>query len=74
MVNPADSFYWFDYETFGTSPAWDRPSQFAGIRTDLELNEIGEPLTIYCRLPGDYLPDPQACLITGIGPDEEPAM
>lgn len=70
MVTRTDSLYWFDYETFGISPAWDRPSQFAGVRTDLALNQIGDPLTIYCRLPGDYLPSPEACLITGIGPDE----
>ena len=44
-----NSLYWFDYETFGTHPAWDRPCQFAGIRTDMELNEIGDPLEILCR-------------------------
>ena len=34
------SFYWHDYETFGADPACDRPSQFAGVRTDAELEEI----------------------------------
>lgn len=63
------TFYWFDYETFGTSPAWDRPSQFAGRRTDLDLNPVGEPDVFYCRLPGDYLPAPEACRITGITPE-----
>lgn len=62
------SFYWFDYETFGTHPAWDRPCQFAGIRTDLDLNEIDDPLMLYCRQPMDYLPHPEACKITGISP------
>lgn len=66
MTTP--SFYWFDYETFGRSPIWDRPAQFAGRRTDLELNPIGEPEVFYCRLPGDYLPEPGACRITGITP------
>ncbi|MEE9321364.1 MAG: exodeoxyribonuclease I [Granulosicoccus sp.] len=66
----ATSFYWFDYETFGTSPAWDRPSQFAGLRTDMDLQPVGEACVFYCRLPGDYLPDPRACRITGITPDE----
>ena len=62
------SFYWFDFETFGASPALDRPSQFAGLRTDLEFNPIGEPLVIYCKPPKDYVPHPEACLITGITP------
>ena len=62
------SFYWFDYETFGTHPAWDRPCQFAGVRTDEQLNVIGEPMTIYCRQSADYLPQPGACRVTGITP------
>jgi hypothetical protein len=44
------------------------PAQFAAIRTDAELNEIGEPLMLYCQPANDYLPDPQSCLITGITP------
>jgi exodeoxyribonuclease-1 len=62
------TFLWHDYETFGTVPRRDRPAQFAAIRTDAELNEIGEPVMLYCQPAPDYLPDPQACLITGITP------
>lgn len=62
------TFFWHDYETFGIDPRRDRPAQFAGIRTDAELNEIGDPLMIYCQPAPDYLPDPQSCLITGITP------
>lgn len=62
------TFFWHDYETFGIEARRDRPAQFAGIRTDAELNEIGDPLMIYCRPAPDYLPDPQSCLITGITP------
>lgn len=62
------TFYWHDYETFGATPRRDRPAQFAGIRTDAELNEIGTPLMLYCRPAPDYLPEPEACLITGITP------
>ena len=40
----AQTFFWHDYETFGVNPRRDRPVQFAGLRTDLDLNEIGEPL------------------------------
>ena len=61
---------WFDYETFGRSPAWDRPAQFAGVRTDLELRPIEAPVTLHCRVPDDYLPDPGACRITGIAPQD----
>ncbi len=65
-----DSFFWHDYETFGLSPRRDRPAQFAGVRTDAALNEIGEPLTIYCQPAPDTLPDPEACLLTGILPQD----
>ncbi|OQS33753.1 exodeoxyribonuclease I [Chromobacterium haemolyticum] len=62
------SFFWHDYETFGAVPRQDRPSQFAGIRTDADLNEIGEPVMLYARPAPDYLPSPVACLLTGITP------
>ncbi|MFZ6690496.1 exodeoxyribonuclease I [Undibacterium sp. SXout20W] len=62
------TFLWHDYETFGAVPRRDRPAQFAAIRTDAELNEIGEEIMVYCRPAPDFLPEPQACLITGITP------
>lgn len=64
----SESIFWYDFETFGANPVWDRPSQFAGIRTDHDLNIIDEPVNIYCRQADDYLPHPIACLITGISP------
>lgn len=62
------TLYWHDYETFGRNPRWAGIAQFAGIRTDEELNEIGQPLMIYSQPPQDSWPDPDACLITGITP------
>ena len=62
------TFYWHDYETFGRVPRRDRPAQFAGIRTDAALNEIGAPLMVFCQPAPDFLPDPEACLLTGILP------
>jgi exodeoxyribonuclease-1 len=62
------TFLWHDYETFGLDTRRDRPAQFAGIRTDADLNEIGEPIELYCQPHADYLPDPQSCLLTGITP------
>ncbi len=64
------SLYWHDYETFGIDPARDRPVQFAGIRTDEELNIVGEPLVLYCRPSDDMLPQPESCLVTGITPQK----
>lgn len=63
------TFYWYDFEATGIDPRRDRPLQVAGVRTDEELNEVGEPLCIDCRLAPDVLPHPMACLITGIGPE-----
>ncbi len=65
-----NSIYWYDFETFGANPRRDRASQFAGIRTDEDLNLIGEPLVMYCKAADDFLPDPVACLITGISPQK----
>ncbi|MEJ8848132.1 exodeoxyribonuclease I [Variovorax rhizosphaerae] len=62
------TFLWHDYETFGANVRRDRPAQFAGIRTDAELNEIGEPLMLYCKPAPDFLPSPESCLITGLTP------
>ncbi len=61
---------WHDYETWGVAPKFDKPSQFAAIRTDLDLNIIGEPEVFYCQPPADYLPQPEACLVTGITPQK----
>ncbi len=62
------SIFWYDYETTGINPRCDRPLQVAGIRTDEQLNEIGESLNIYCKPSDDILPHPAACRITGITP------
>ncbi|BDY04220.1 exodeoxyribonuclease I [Ferrimonas sp. YFM] len=62
------SLLWHDYETWGANPSSDRPAQFAAIRTDLDLNPIGEPIELFCKLPADYLPSPEAMFVTGITP------
>jgi len=64
-----DSIFWYDFETTGIQPHSDRPMQVAGIRTNAELEEIGEPLNIFCKLADDILPHPMATLVTGIGPE-----
>ena len=62
------TFLWHDYETFGADPRRDRPAQFAAIRTTMELEAVGEPISFYCRPASDVLPEPGACLVTGITP------
>lgn len=69
MVQAA-TFYWHDYETSGTDPKRDRPMQFAGVRTDMDFNPLGEPLVLYCAPADDFLPHPMACLVTGITPQK----
>ncbi len=61
------TYLWYDYETFGADPKRDRIAQFAGIRTD-ENFKIIDKVEHYCKLSEDYIPNYQACLITGITP------
>lgn len=69
-MTSSGSLFWHDYETFGIDTRRDRPVQFAGIRTDLDFNPIGEPLMLYCKPARDCLPSPEACLVTGITPQK----
>jgi exodeoxyribonuclease-1 len=62
------TLFWHDYETTGADARRDRPVQFAGVRTDLELDPIGEPVMALMQPQRDALPHPEACLITGITP------
>ncbi len=61
------TFYWYDYETFGITPKTDRIAQFAGIRTDEQLNVLDEQM-FYCKPTNDCLPSPESCFVTGITP------
>lgn len=65
-----DSFLWFDLETFGRSPRTSRIAQFAGIRTNADLEKVDEPVMLYCQPALDLLPSPEATLITGITPQQ----
>ena len=61
-------FIWYDYETFGLNPAHARIAQFAAIITDQNLHPVGAPIVLSGKLPDDIIPQPEACLITGITP------
>ena len=66
----AVSFLWYDLETFGRDPRRTRIAQFAAIRTNEALEEIGEPISLFCQPARDLLPSPEATLITGITPQQ----
>ncbi|MFU8816781.1 MAG: exodeoxyribonuclease I [Pseudomonadales bacterium] len=63
------TFYWYDLETSGIDSRWDRIVQFAGLRTDEHLNELGDAVCSYVALPDDVLPNPDSSLVTGITPE-----
>ncbi len=67
-TKPRESFYWYDIESTGTSPRHDRIIQFSSQRTDEELQPIEEPYTRLVRIPPEVLLDPEAMLITKLGP------
>ena len=64
------TFFWYDLETSGLSGRYDRAMQFAGIRTDENLQQIGEPVNLLLQLPADTLPSPEALMVTGITPQK----
>jgi exodeoxyribonuclease-1 len=64
----AASFFFYDLETSGFDARDDRIMQFAGIRTDMELKQIGEPYDIKIKMTPDVVPSPDAIMVTGITP------
>ena len=62
------TFFFYDLETSGLSPKTDRIMQFAGQRTTMGLEPIGEPINILIKLANDTLPSPDAIMVTGITP------
>ena len=67
------TFFFYDLETSGLNPRQDRIMQFAGQRTTLELEPIGEPYNILVKLNDDTLPNPDALMVTGITPQSTQA-
>lgn len=66
----AQTFFFYDLETSGLSARDDRIMQFAGIRTDMNLQPIGEPYNVLVALNDDTLPSPEALMVTGITPQQ----
>lgn len=66
----AKSFFFYDLETSGLDPRQSRIMQFAGQRTDMDLNPVGEPYNLLVKLNDDTLPSPEALMVTGITPQQ----
>lgn len=64
------TFFFYDLETSGLNAREDRVMQFAGQRTDMELNPIGEPVNILVKMTEDALPSPGAIMVTKITPQD----
>lgn len=69
----SQTFFFYDLETSGLNPREDRIMQFAGQRTTLELEPVGEPYNILVKLNDDTLPSPDALMVTGITPQQTQA-
>lgn len=69
-MKPETTFFFYDLETSGLDPKTDRIMQFAGIRTDLDFNPIGEPVNLLIKLSDDTLPSPGAINVTKITPQQ----
>lgn len=69
----SQTFFFYDLETSGLNPRQDRIMQFAGIRTTLDFEQIGEPYNILVKLNDDTLPSPEALMVTGITPQQTQA-
>lgn len=70
MKRMEQTYFFYDLETSGLSARDDRIMQFAGIRTTLDLEPIGEPYNILVALNDDTLPSPDALMVTGITPQQ----
>lgn len=64
------TFFFYDLETSGLRARADRIMQFAGQRTDLNLNPIGAPVNILVKMTEDALPNPGAIMVTKITPQK----
>ncbi|MBQ1528332.1 exodeoxyribonuclease I [Candidatus Saccharibacteria bacterium] len=68
MATP--TFFFYDLETSGLSGSDDRIMQFAGQRTNYNLEPVGDPVNLLVKLQDDTLPSPGAILTTHITPQK----
>ncbi len=65
-----ETFLWYDLETFGRDTRRNRIAQFACLRTDANLEPVGEPESFLCAPAEDVLPSPLSCAVTGLTPQQ----
>lgn len=70
MCEYTRNVFFYDLETSGLNPREDRIMQFAGQRTDADLNPIGEPVNLLIKMTEDALPNPGAVMVTKITPQQ----
>ena len=70
MYEYTRNVFFYDLETSGLNPREDRIMQFAGQRTDMDLNLIGEPVNLLIKMTEDALPNPGAVMVTKITPQQ----
>ena len=59
-------YVWYDYETTGKRRFGDRIVQFGALRTDKNLESIGDKIVLHCKPQIDCLPQPGASMTHGI--------
>ena len=64
------TLFFYDLETSGLDARSDRIMQFAGQRTNLQLEPLGEPVNLLVKLSDDTLPSPYAINVTKITPQQ----
>ena len=64
------TFFFYDLETSGLNAREDRIMQFAGQRTDMDLNPVGDPINVLVKMTDDVLPSPSAIMVTKITPQD----
>lgn len=71
MAQPTkNTFLFYDLETSGFDYKSQRIMQFAGQRTDMDLQPIGDAFNLLVTMTEDVLPDPGAIMVTGITPQQ----
>ena len=68
MYMNSNTFFFYDLETSGLNPREDRVMQFAGQRTTMNLELVGDPVNVLIKITDDALPSPGAIAVTGITP------
>ena len=70
MYMNSNAFFFYDLETSGLNPREDMVMQFAGQRTTMDLELVGDPVNVLIKITDDALPSPGAIAVTGITPQQ----